>query len=556
MSEFKLKLEKVVGPASDERICGVFKKNVPVQDASATLVSCFSLSTSGDVDGKVILSDLFELFSRKFEEVGGGEGPLDILRAGSLAAGNYVSSKHLEVSFVNVLFYEDACYFSREGKEVKFFVFEAPRRVEISFNDGSGPARDGQIYLLATDAFLSVFDIDELANDAEIDLEGIIDGISTDISEEKNKAEIAAAFVAVKSPQEPETVASNEPLGNVRRIEKEKPDEKVSEGEEAAAFVDGEIKQPIESERSSQKPKFNFVQTYGKQASAYLSAFLHGASKEIGAIKRGEGGAILRLRKKLILLSIILLFVLASSGLAAYRGKMREQKKQEAASHIASASTKYSEALAILGLNKSRAREILVEADKEVKAALVIDKNDEKAVSLSNDILAKLKETESLTNVNFKTVLEKDGKAVGLSISDKHLYAVYDSNIYSVTLASGKAEEEAEVNRADDGLVSAGDAVFSSKGKIEKVKLSDGKKQEIGNVNGLFDLGAFVTNVYALSSDKIEKFVPVEAGYVSGGNYLSSKISFEQTSRMAIDGNVWVTSGGSIYKFLRGEKQN
>ena len=25
---------------------------------------------------------------------------------------------------------------------------------------------------------------------------------------------------------------------------------------------------------------------------------------------------------------------------------------------------------------------------------------------------------------------------------------------------------------------------------------------------------------------------------------------------MAIDGNVWVTSGGNIFKFLRGEKQN
>lgn len=558
MSEFKLKLEKIVGPASEGAICGVFKKSVPVAETSATLISCFSLSTSGEVDGKVILSDLVELISNKFDEVGGGEGPLDILRAGSIAAGNYVSSKHLKVSFVNVLFYEEACYFSREGDSVKFFVFRAPKKVEISFKDGSGPVREGQIYLLATNAFLKVFDIDELASEAGVDLEGVIDGISTDISEEKNKAEIAAAFVEVKSPEEEAKHRRDETLENVKAVETEELGT-VSEagGDEGGTEAVGQREEVLQDDLDIQEnPRFKIVQAFLEKASGYLSGFLHRVSKEMGALKRGDGGAIVRLRKKLVFVSIILLLVLGSSGLVAYKGKIRDQKKQEAAAYIASASTKYSEALAILGLNKSRAREILVEADKDVKAALSIDKNDEKAIKLSADIITKLKETESLANVNFKTVLEKEGKAVGLSISDKNLYAVYEDNIYSVALAGGKAEEEAEVESADDGLVSSGDAVVSDSGKIEKIKLSDGKKTEIGDVSGLSDLGVFVTNVYALSPDKIEKFVPVEAGYVSGGNYLSEKMNFENTARLSIDGNVWVASGGNIYKFLRGEKQN
>lgn len=558
MSEFKLKLEKVVGPASEDSICGIFKKNVPVAEASATLISCFSLSTLGDIDGKVILSDLIELISKKFDEAGGGEGPLDILRAGTIAAGNYVSSKHLEVNFVNVLFYEAACYFSREGERVKFFVFRAPRKVEISFKDGSGPVKSGQLYLLATEAFLSAFDVDELANEAEIDLEGIIDGISTDISEEKNKAEIAAAFVEVAGEQDSKALdGKNETLENIRKVDAQEFEEiQNNEKNQEEVLADREREIAPAFEDQTRGPRFNFVHSFGKKALDYLSGFMHSTSKEMGAIRKGDGGAILRLRKKLLLLSVILLLVLGTSGAFAYRGKIREQKRQEAASHIANAGSKYSEAIAILGLNKSRAREILVEADKEVKAALVIDKNDGKAVSLSNDVLDKLKETESLANVTFKTVLEKEGKAVGLSISDKNLYAVYDGNIYSIVLASGKSEEEAGVEGADDGLVSSGDAVVSDRGKIEKIKLSDGKKQEIGNVSGLYDFGAFVTNVYALSSDKIEKFVLVESGYVSGGNYLTGKINFAETSRMAIDGNVWVTSGGNIFKFLRGEKQN
>ncbi|GEM_PF-3145195 len=564
MQEISLKVEKVVGPASSAEACGIFRKNVQFNDSLGALISCFSLKSEGEDDTQVILGDLFEIVSKKFEEAR-DEGPLTLLRDAASSISNYINGKEIKLSFVNLLFCDDACYFSKAGNEVKFFVFDPPKKLEITYLDGSGPTSNGQIYLLATAAFLSTFDVDELSDeDKEVDLEGIIDEVATAISNDPKKAEIAAAFIQVKT-EGSSTIVNTTQISDeesASKVETEEVSEEAAENtevEEKTEFVvvGDNLNSPEGVDKEQKRgSKTEFLKDTRDNLISYTKVFFRKFSKELVGIRRGEVGAVLRLRKNLGLFAIAILLVLLASGVFAYRGRQNIEKRSEAASHIATADTKFSEAVAILGLNKSRARELLVEADKEVKAAIALDAKNEKANKLASSITDKLKETESLSNVSFKTVLDKQGTVVGLSISDKNLYAVYDKKIYSILLSGGKETEEAELDGASDGLVSLGDAVVSNGNTVEKIKLADGKKEKIGNVASLRDIGVFISNVYVLSENQIKKFVPVASGYTAGGDYLGGKVDFDAGARMVIDGNVWVSSGQKIYKFLRGETQN
>jgi len=70
------------------------------------------------------------------------------------------------------------------------------------------------------------------------------------------------------------------------------------------------------------------------------------------------------------------------------------------------------------------------------------------------------------------------------------------------------------------------------------------------------DIAVFIGNIYLLTPDQVVKFSPIEGGYADGVDYLNEKANFTDSSRMAIDGNVWLTSGQKILKFLRGENKN
>src|SRR3989338_8380121 len=108
-------------------------------------------------------------------------------------------------------------------------------------------------------------------------------------------------------------------------------------------------------------PKFNplpfAVQFFGKLV------------RELKSLKRGEIKAIFRLRRNLAIVAAIVLLILAASALFTISQKRQNQKLAEFNTHLSAASSKYAEAQALLELNKSRAREILIDADREIKLA-------------------------------------------------------------------------------------------------------------------------------------------------------------------------------------------
>src|SRR3989344_2584134 len=172
--------------------------------------------TGQEIDAQILLKDIFELSTKKLEDAQGQilqslESARDACREHILErqTSEPKASEDLQkpqVSFVLLFFYKEACYIARHDQNIKIFVFEPPKSLELTFENGSGPINPGQIYLLATEKFLSIFDSSVFSKETkELDIEEIIDGLATEISARQDQEEIGAAFVLVKDEEAPET---------------------------------------------------------------------------------------------------------------------------------------------------------------------------------------------------------------------------------------------------------------------------------------------------------------------------------------------------------------
>ena len=547
MQDFSLKIEKITGQASSNTACGVFSKKITLSSGElGTLVACVLIKNGQEIDAQILLKDIFELSTKKLEDAQGQilqslESARDACREHILErqTSEPKASEDLQkpqVSFVLLFFYKEACYIARHDQNIKIFVFEPPKSLELTFESGSGPIKSGQIYLISTEKFLSIFDSSVFSKETgELDLEEIIDGLATEISARQDQEEIGAAFVLVKEEEAKETEKA-------KSLEAQELVEDSTQGE----LVD-EPHKPQEMPPKRKLPKFNPL--------PFAIQFLGKLVRELKSLKRGEIKAIFRLRRNLAIVAAIVLLVLAASALFTISQKRQNQKFTESNTHLSAASAKYAEAQALLELNKSRAREILIDADREIKLAQELVKSDE-SQKLAEDIAKTLKETEVTENINFETLAELDGQVNSLSFDSKKLVAFSLGKIFEINPADKSKDEIGGPSDIKSGFVFDGKGFILTNDKVIRVNLLDGRSETIIEGQTGRDIAVFIGNIYLLTPDQVVKFSPIEGGYADGVDYLNEKANFTDSSRMAIDGNVWLTSGQKILKFLRGENKN
>jgi len=533
MEEFSLKIEKIAGVASEHSACGVFNKKVTLADGTlGTVVSCILVKCEEEEDAQVVLRDIFELITTKLE---GAEGSiLAAVCKVSEAMQELVLGRKLEVSFIDTFFYENVCYIAKFGDGVRILVFEPPRFSEIKFEAGSGPIAAGQIYLIATDAFLSIFDSSVLTDNQNIDLEGIIDGLATKISVEDNQSETGAAFVYVRG----------EELDGVKETGGTKGTEGILQIEDTREIREEEMVEAREEQKVESPSKFK------NPLPGFFKIIFGGLSK----LQRGDIRAVLALRRNIVVFALVILLILVISVGWTLVQKSRREKIAEFEAHLATASSKYQEGVAIAELNKVRAREILIAADHEAGLALGI-LNDEKAKKLVSEISAKLKETETTSNVNFEVISEVASPLIGLAISGKNLIGISDDKIFEVETGEKKIREIKSSGNTKGGFVYDERVFILTDDKVYRVDLA-GESKKIIEAAGYHDISVFLGNVYLLSGEQIAKFVPLEGGDFWPTDYLNAKEDFGIKGRFAIDGSVWVTARDKIFKFTRGVRQN
>ena len=560
-----LKIEKISGEPKEGRACGVFTKRVTLADEEdlATIVACIQISGLPDSSGDSgqSLSDVFEVLASKIENV--HDSILAAVKFSREAALSFAEQNNISLNFGLVLFFKDVCYVVRAGEEVKILVFAPGKSGELSFESGSGPVAGGQIYLLATKAFLDFFEV-EVLKQAEVDLEGVIDGLATEISAQKEKGEAAAGFVQVGSSEgtkgpnvskvsevleetESElTVDSPQLTDEGKEGEEGKEDKEGREGEEGRDGGD-EQSRPYQSTASSE----SYQPSLPSKSFKPLKIFGFILS-EIRKLKSGDVGAKSRLRRNIVVLSMIILLILGGSGFWAIRARNQRVENAEFSQHLGAANSKFGEAVAVIDLNRAKARDLLIEAEKEVNLALGVKKGNAEAEKLAGDIKDRLKSTEVLGNVNFETLKELPDTINSLSFSGKNLAAISGDKIFEVNVSDKSVEEIKGVDNMRRGYVFDNKAFVISSDGVKRIDLAGGKAVDVSVKTAALDINVFFGNVYLLEKSQILKIVPIEGGYAPETNYLNGDVQFGDKAKMAIDASIWVTGGSKVYKFTRG----
>lgn len=560
-----LKVEKISGEPKEGRACGVFTKRITLADEEdlATIVACIQINGLPDSSGDSgqSLSDVFEVVASKIENV--HDSILAAVKFAREAALSFAEQNNISLNFGLVLFFKDVCYVVRAGEEVRILVFEGDKSGELSFESGSGPVIGGQIYLLATKAFLEFFDV-EVLKQAEVDLEGIIDGLATEISAQEEKGDAAVGFVQVGSSEGAKGSNVSKAGEVLEETERQLAEEGV-EGEEGKEDWEGmegkedgdeqvfsvEPSKPSEFYQSSQPSQPESSRRKLPRLKNPLKIFGY-FLLEIKKLSRGDIGAKSRLRRNIVVLSLIILLVLGGSGFWAIRARNERVKNAQFSQHLGAANSKFGEAVAVIDLNRAKARDLLIEAEKEVDLALGVKKSDPEAEKLAGDIKDKLKSTEVLENVKFETLKELPDTVNSLVFSGKNLVAVSGDKFFEVNVTDKNVEEIKGVDNMHRGYVFDNKAFVVTTGGVKRVDLSGGKAVDVSAKTTALDISVFFGNVYLLEKSQILKIVPVEGGYATETNYLSGDVQFGDKAKMAIDASIWVTGGSKVYKFTRG----
>lgn len=536
MNQPKLDIQKVSGAPKANCVCQVFTHRLILADSQvATLVSVFLIRTEDHEDLQKALSEVFELLVHKIDEGRIDEGLLSICTNASLKVAQFLEQEKVKSSYLATLFYKDAIYIVCHGDEVKLQVFEPESSQEIKFQKGSGRVKVGQLFLIATEKFLSIFDTAPLRSPANIDLEDIIDGLATDISAEDDQSEIAAAFVLVTS-------AGSVDLGKEQFLPEEA---------QNAADKDVIAKQEKEKEGADRNQESTLKIIRSKTAFALGKIFIH-----LKKLKRGDIKAVLGLRRNVALLATVLILALAVSGTVTIRNKFQKDKIARFNNYLSSASSKLDEGNAIADLNRSKARENFIEADEQIKLALEIFPKDSSAQKLSGEINSKLKETEQQNQLELSTFAEFADDVTSLNLDKNNLSVVTKASVVKINLAD-KSKATTNIEKTLKlGTVLANDGYVYSGSDLFKIDLAAGAEKELLKKDGAQDMAVFIGNLYLLTGDGIAKFVPVQSGFVEVANYLSVGFSAASSSRMAIDGSIWITKGSGILNFLQAKPQD
>ncbi|MDO8487129.1 MAG: hypothetical protein Q7S45_02475 [Candidatus Curtissbacteria bacterium] len=541
MEEFNLLVEKIAGTPSGNYSASVFNQKATLASGDlGTLVGC--ILASGEQEAIQVASrDVFEFFPKKLEI--SEEGILETLGSAREAAIKYLEGQDYEISFVFAFFCKNACFIVRLGEGVKVLVFDPPKSDEITFDSGSGPMHFGQLYLIATEKFLESFDPSGFLEKTDIDYGELVDGLATDISAAEGACQIGAVFVQVKDGEE---------IGE-------------SSEEEAVSIA---VEETVSEETAESRQDFQ-KESGIKSLFSRMSGFGAGLLREFKRLRHGDLGAILRLRQHVMLVVIGVILVLAASVVFTIWQKGERAKDMEFGTHLAAANAKFNEGVSLVELNKSRARQDFVDAQKELGAAVAIHANDQSAKKLAADIAAKLKETDVTSNISFEEAAPLPG-VNSISFAGKNIAATNADKLFIVNTSSKTADEVKGAGGGISATVFDNKAFVLTGSGVVRQDLSGGTQTKIQVSSGGQDVGVFFGNIYVLfgnrqslstnkqsfSTNKIAKITPIVGGYAPETDYLAAKTDFLPSSRFVIDGSIWVTKGDRVLKFIRGAQED
>ncbi len=559
-AKFKFQVEKIAGKPTSGGVCGVFNKNLSLVDGTTGLLGgCIQVTGEGeDLNGL-----LHKIFESSCEAIEASEAEiLERLKKINVLTQSYVETNSLDFDYIFCFFYKGACYVIRAGEAVGLWVYEQDDTREINIDYGSGLLKEKQIYLIANKDCAELFDF-SLLSEPDVNLADVIDGMATEIFAQEN-ALLGAVFVKVsrdddevgaKVPVEEKEImdANNEVAAAEDTGVEDQAEEDASEigvSDEPVGSVESVTEVAIENEEGQNLAP----QKKGRNFLGILSGGIKRILSEIKGVFKGDRVAVGSFRKKLVIGVVVVILILAGSATYTIWQKSNGQKQAEVKFHIDAASAKYNEGVSIIELNKARAKQILIEAQTEVKMALALDSKSAEAKRLEGDIRTKLKETDADGNVELTPFAELSGEVKAIVFNGKNLVAITGSAAFNVDTSGKPTEVVTDLKNVTDATLFDNKLFYTGSDGVFRQAIAGGKAVQVTDFKDAQDIGVFFGNVYLLKFNQVAKLVPIEDGYATATDYLDGTQLFTKNSQMAIDSLIWVTAGENILKYNKGKK--
>jgi len=272
-----------------------------------------------------------------------------------------------------------------------------------------------------------------------------------------------------------------------------------------------------------------------------------------------------RKRKRIIEIAAVLAAILLVSISAGSINRARHASTERREKTISAVENKLDEAEKLKNINPANAANLVSEAEKELNT---LSSKDPKYVNLREklDVLSAeinrvfqvgLETFVDLTNLKGKIEAKKLKLAAGfLLVLDKGT-----GSVYKVETASKKISILVSEKADLQNIAAAGELLYiQSKDGVKRIDLQTKAEKKLVSSSAkwqkLVAADTYRGNLYLLdeAAKQIWKYLPVGDGLAGPANYFSEAFN-ETLVDFTVDGNVWIASKNTIFKFFGGKKQ-
>lgn len=280
-------------------------------------------------------------------------------------------------------------------------------------------------------------------------------------------------------------------------------------------------------------------------------------------------------KRTLLSIAVVLILLLTASIFLNINHSSSSKKNERFAETISLVSHQYDEAVSLIDLNSVRARELLSTSKLSLAALLSEFPKNSNQYKEINDWLGKLSAQEVVAYKIYKLTQVPIFYDISLikqgGMGEKIVYygeskAILDTKnkaVYSLSTKTKKAEIIAGSDTIKDAQ--AADIhgkniyILNSDGVVQidipskTAKIAIKRDEKWGDIAAA---AAFGGNIYLLDrkNNTIWKYIATDFGFSGKTTYLNPdvRVNFAGSTKMVVDGSVWVLQSGNILKFSRG----
>lgn len=275
---------------------------------------------------------------------------------------------------------------------------------------------------------------------------------------------------------------------------------------------------------------------------------------------------------KIVIISLsAILFI---SIIVGWRMSQQNRQQKTGSTILESATHNYSEAMALIDLNPTRARELLSQAKTDLEAELQKTHAPELEQELRTEmekinagLSIALKRYESAAEPFFElSLIKAQAQAQKMALYENTLVLLDKTNtsFYMLDISSKASRVSGggnQIANARDIAVHGKDVFIQTEGIIKGTTTGGALTQVVAADKAWQNptlLYAYGGNLYLLDSNaqQIWKYIRTENGYSAIQKYLlfDTLVDLGGVSDMAIDGSIWLTKGNNLLKFTQGKE--